>query len=64
MNEEVRVEAENKGVSWILTGITDNSEYTYRDFVENGLKKAEKTIKKLPLMGQPRGVIKNERNIT
>ena len=64
MNEEVRVEAENKGVSWILTGITDNSEYTYRDFVENGLKKAEKTIKKLPLMGQPRGDIKNEKNIT
>ena len=64
MNEEVRVEAENKGVSWILTGITDNSEYTYRDFVENGLKKAEKTIKKLPLMGQSGGVIKNERNIT
>ena len=64
MNEEVRVEAENKGVSWILTGITDNSEYTYRDFVENGLKKAEKTIKKLPLMGQPVGVIKNEKNIT
>ena len=54
MNEEVRVEAENKGVSWILTGITDNSEYAYRDFVENGLKKAEKTIKKLPLTGQPR----------
>lgn len=64
MNEEARVEAENKGVSWILTGITDNSEYTYRDFVENGLKKAEKTIKKLPLMGQPGGVIKNEKNIT
>ena len=64
MNEEVRVEAENKGVSWILTGITDNSEYTYRDFVENGLKKAEKTIKKLPLTGQSGGVIKNERNIT
>lgn len=64
MNEEVRVEAENKGVSWILTGITDNSEYTYRDFVENGLKKAEKTIKKLPHKGQPRGVIKNEKNIT
>ena len=64
MNEEVRAEAENKGVSWILTGITDNLEYTYRDFVENGLKKAEKTIKKLPLMGQPRGVIKNEKNIT
>lgn len=42
MNEEVRAEAENKGVSWILTGITDNLEYTYRDFVENGLKKAEK----------------------
>lgn len=51
MNEEVRVEAENKGVSWILTGITDNSEYAYRDFVENGLKKAEKTIKNCPLRG-------------
>lgn len=51
MNEEVRVEAENKGVSWILTGITDNSEYAYRDFVENGLKKAEQTIKNCPLRG-------------
>ena len=61
MNEEVRVEAENKGVSWILTGITDNSEYAYRDFIENGLKKAEKTIKKLPHTGQPGGVIKNEK---
>lgn len=61
MNEEVRVEAENKGVSWILTGITDNSEYAYRDFVENGLKRAEKTIKKLHLTGQPGGVIKNEK---
>ena len=61
MNEEVRAEAENKGVSWILTGITDNSEYAYRDFVENGLKKAEKTIKKLPPTGQPGGVIKNEK---
>ena len=59
MNEEARVEAENKGVSWILTGITDNSEYAYRDFVENGLKKAEKNIKKLPRKGQPGGVIKN-----
>lgn len=61
MNEEVRVEAETKGVAWILTGITDNSEYAYRDFVENGLKKAEKTIKKLPLTGQLGGVIKNEK---
>ena len=45
MNEEVRVEAENKGVDYILTGVTDNSEYAYRDFINNGIKKAEKIIK-------------------
>ena len=39
MNEEVRVEAETKGVAWILTGITDNSEYAYRDFINKGIKR-------------------------
>lgn len=40
MNEEVRVEADTKGIAWILTGITDNSEYGYKEFVKNGLIKA------------------------
>ena len=39
MNEEVRVEAETKGVAWILTGITDDSEYAYRDFINKGIKR-------------------------
>lgn len=51
MNEEVRVEAENKGVSWILTGITDNSEYAFRDFINNGIKKAENIVKDCPMRG-------------
>ena len=51
MNEEVRVEAENKGVSWILTGITDNSEYAFRDFINNGIKKAEDLLKDCPIRG-------------
>lgn len=51
MNEEVRVEAETKGVAWILTGITDNSEYAYRDFINNGIKKAENIVKDCPLRG-------------
>lgn len=44
MNEEVRVEAESKCIAYILTGVTDNSEYTFREFVNNGIKKAEETI--------------------
>ena len=48
MNEEVRVEAETKGVAWILTGITDNSEYAYRDFINKGIKKAENIVKDCP----------------
>ena len=51
MNEEVRVEAENKGVSWILTGITDNSEYAYRDFISKGIEKAENIVKDCPMRG-------------
>ena len=51
MNEEVRAEAENKGVSWILTGITDNSEYAFRDFINNGIKKAENIVKDCPMRG-------------
>ena len=51
MNEEVGVEAENKGVSWILTGITDNSEYAFRDFINNGIKKAENIVKDCPMRG-------------
>lgn len=51
MNEEVRVEAETKGVAWILTGITDNSEYAFRDFINNGIKKAENIVKDCPLRG-------------
>lgn len=51
MNEEVRVEAETKGVAWILTGITDNSEYAYRDFINKGIKKAENIVKDCPLRG-------------
>ena len=51
MNEEVRVEAETKGVSWILTGITDDSEYAYRDFISKGIEKAEDILKDCPLRG-------------
>lgn len=47
MNEEVRIEAESKDIAWILTGITDNSEYGYREFVNNGLKKASGVGKKV-----------------
>ena len=51
MNEEVRVEAETKGVAWILTGITDDSEYAYRDFISKGIEKAENIVKDCPLRG-------------
>ena len=51
MNEEVRVEAETKGVDWIFTGITDDSEYAYRDFISKGIEKAEDILRDCPLRG-------------
>ena len=59
MNEEVRVEAETKGVAWILTGITDNSEYAFRDFINNGIKKAENIVKDCPSRGSHMNEINN-----
>ena len=59
MNEEVRVEAETKGVAWILTGITDDSEYAYRDFISKGVEKAEDILKDCPSRGSHMNEINN-----